>query len=85
MHLAPGHVSLKAMSFPGPFDVFASFADEEHAETVEDTFIAIGFDFATILSSSFCSCILFVIVLEQLIKLEFIAQQVQVKWLMLTK
>ena len=34
------------------FDAFGSFADEELAETVEDRFIAIGFDFATILSSS---------------------------------
>ena len=39
----------------------------------------------TILSSPFCSCILFAIVLEQLVKLEFVAQQVELKWLMLNK
>ena len=36
-------------------------------------------------SSPFCSCILFAIVLEQLIKLEFLAQQVELKWLTLNK
>ena len=61
------------------------FADEELAGTCKDKFIAVGFDFATILSSSFCSCILFAIVLGQLIKLEFLAQQVELKWLMLNK
>ena len=55
------------------------------AETVEDRFMTIGLDFATILSSSFCSCILFAIVLRQLIKLNFSAQQVELKWLMLNK
>ena len=55
------------------------------AETIKDRFIAIGFDFATILSSSLCSCILFAIVLEQPIKLEFSAQRVELKWLMMNK
>ena len=32
------------------------FADEELAGTIQDKFIAVGLDFATILSSSFCSC-----------------------------
>ena len=59
--------------------------NEELAGTCEDKFIAVGFDFATILSSSFCSCILFAIVSGQLIKLEFLAQQVELKWLMLNK
>ena len=49
---------------------------------VEDKFIAISFDFATIISSSsFCSCILFAIVLEQLVKLS----AAELKWLMLNK
>ena len=61
------------------------FADEEFAGTCKDKFIAASFDFAAILSSSFCSCILFAIVLGQLIKLEFLAQQVELKWLMLNK
>ena len=61
------------------------FAYEEFAGTCEDKFIAASFDFATILSSSFCSCILFAIVLGQLIKLEFLAQQVELKWQMLNK
>ena len=75
----------EAVRFAGPFDAIGSFADEELAETIEDKFIAIGLDFATILSSSFCSCILFAIVLGQLIKLEFFTQQAELKWLMLDK
>ena len=51
----------------------------------EDKFIALDFDFATIRSSPFCSCILFAIVLGQLTKLEFLALQVELKWLMLNK
>ena len=74
-----------AMSFPGSEDVIRFFADEELAGTVEDKFIAAGLDFATLLSSSFCSCTLFAIFLGQLIKLEFLAQQVELKWLMLNK
>ena len=70
---------------PGLFDAIGSFADEELAETVEDRFVTVGFDFATILSSSFCSCMMFAIVLVQLIKLEFLAQQVELKLLMLNK
>ena len=38
------------------------------------SFIAVDLDFPTILSSSFCFFILFVIALGQLIKLEFLAQ-----------
>ena len=40
----------EAVSFPKPSDAIRSFADEELAETVEDKFISIGFDFATSLS-----------------------------------
>ena len=43
------------------------------------------FDFATLLSSPSCSCILFAIVLGQLVKLEFLAQHVELKWLTLDK
>ena len=71
------------MSFPGPLDAIGSFADEEHAGTVQDRLIAASLDFATIISSPFCSCTLFAIVLVQLIKLEFLAQQVELKYLML--
>ena len=49
------------------------------------SFITIGLDLATILSSSFCSYILFAIVLGQLIKLEFLAQERELKWLMLNE
>ena len=56
-----------------------SFADEELVETVEDRFIAVDFDFDTLLSSSFCSFTLFAIVVGQLIKLEFLASQVELK------
>ena len=44
---------------------------EELVETVKARFIVIGFDFATILSSPSCSCILFVIVSVQLVKVKF--------------
>ena len=74
-----------AMSIPGLLDANGLFADEELAGTCEDKFIAADFDFATILPSPFCSCILFAIVLAQLIKLEFFAQQVELEWLMLNK
>ena len=73
------------MSFPGSEDAVGFFADEELAGTDEDRFIAVGLDFATILSSSFCSYTLFAIFLGHLIKLEFLAQQVELKWLMLNK
>ena len=43
-----------ALSIPGLFDAIGWFTDEEFAETVEIRFIVVGFDFATILSSSFC-------------------------------
>ena len=71
------------MSIPGSLDATGHVADGELVGTCEDKFIAVDFDFATILSSPSCSCILFAIVLEQLIKLVFLAQQVQLKWLML--
>ena len=73
------------MSIPGLLDGIGLFADEELVEAWEDRFIAVDFDFATLLSSPLCSCILSAIVLEQLIKLEFWAQQVELKWLMLNK
>ena len=50
----------------------------------EDRFIATSRDMDTTLSSSFCSCILFAIV-EQLIKLIFLVQQVELKWQLLNK
>ena len=52
----------RCFEFPGLLDAIESFADEELVETVEDRFIAVGLDFATIPSSSFCSCTLFAIV-----------------------
>ena len=63
-----------AMSVPGLLDAIGLFTDEELARTCEDKFVAEDFNFATIISTPFCSCILFAIVLEQLIKLEFLAQ-----------
>ena len=61
-------------------------ADEELVGTTEDRFIAAGFDFCPqFFVLLFCSCILFAIVLVQLIKLELLAQQVELKWLMLNK
>ena len=75
----------EALSFPGRLDAIGSFADEKLAGTVEDKFIAVVLDLATIISSSFCSCTLFAIVLGQLVELEFLSQQIEVKWLMLNK
>ena len=76
---------LEALSIPGLFDATRLFTDEELVETLTARFIAVGFDFATILLSPSCSCILFAIVLEQLIKLEFLEQQVELKCLVLNK
>ena len=75
-----------AMSIPGLLDAIGLFAFEELVGTCEDKFIAVDFDFATRLYSSlFCSCIVFGIVLGQRIKLELLAQQVELKWLMLNE
>ena len=73
------------MSFPGSEDAIRFFEDEELAGTVEDKFIAVGLDFATILSSSICSCTLFAIFLVQLIKLESFAQHKKLKWMILNR
>ena len=59
------------LSIPGLFDATGLFTDEELVETVKDRFIVAGFDFATILFSPSCSCILFAIVSVQLVKLKF--------------
>ena len=50
-----------SIEYPWLFDAIGCFTDEELVETVDVRFMAVGFDFATILSS-FCSCILFAIV-----------------------
>ena len=63
---------LHASGFPVPPDPSVPenglFTDEELATA---KFIAVGFDFATILLCSFCSCILFAIVWVQLVKLKY--------------
>ena len=76
---------LRSYEYPQLLDAIGLFEDEELVGTWEDRFVAVDFDFATLLSSPFCSCILFAIVFAQLIKLEFLAQQVELKWLMLNK
>ena len=76
---------LEALSIPGLFDAIGLFTDEELVETETARFIDVGLDFATILLSSFCSCILFATVSVQLVKLKFLAQQRELKWLMLNK
>ena len=58
---------------------------EELVETMKARFIVVGFDFATTLSSPSCSCILFAIVLRQLVKLKFWEQQSKLKWLILNR
>ena len=68
-----------AASIPGLLYAIRLFADEELVGTWEDKFVVVEFDFATLPSSPFCSCILFATVLGQLIKLEFLAQQRELK------
>ena len=60
-----------ALSIPGLFDAIGFCTVEELVETETAKFIVVGFDFATILFSPSCSCILFAIVLVQLVKLKF--------------
>ena len=76
---------LGAWSLPGLLDAIGLFIDEELVATELVRFIAVGLDFATILFSSDCSCILFAILSVQLIKLKFLAHQRELKWLMLNK
>ena len=64
-------VSLQLWVFPGFLDAIGIFGIEELARTCEDRFTAADVDFTTILSSPFSSCILFAIVVGQLIKLDF--------------
>ena len=65
------------MSIPGLLDAIGLDAAME-----DDRFIAASRDLDTTISS-FCSCILFAIVVVQLFKLKFLVQQVELKWLML--
>ena len=74
-----------ALSIPGLLDPIRRVADEELVGTWEGQFVAVDFDFATMISSPFCSCILFAIILVQLIKLEFLPQQVDMKFRMFNK
>ena len=78
-------VDLEAFSIPGLLDAIGLFTDEELVRTQMTKFVAVGLDFATILFSSFCSCIIFAILPVKLIKLKFLAQQRELKWLMLNK
>ena len=55
-----------AMSIHGLLDAIGLFADEDLVGTWEDKFIAVDFDFATLFSSPFRSCILFASVLGSL-------------------
>ena len=61
------------------------FAQLKNLSQTCDTKFNVGFDFATILFSPFSSCILFAIVLGQLVELKFREQQAELKWLMLHK
>ena len=63
--------------YPRLLDAVGRFTDEELAATEPVWFIAVGLDFDTILFSSDCSCILFAILSVQLIKLRFLAHQME--------
>ena len=67
---------LGALSIPRLLDAIGLFTDEELVETEMATFVAVGLDFATTLFSSFCSCILFAILLVQLLKRKFFFRHV---------
>ena len=56
-----------ALSITRLFDAIGWFTDEELVETIDVRSIAVRFDVATVLSSSFCSCVLFAIDLAQLV------------------
>ena len=62
---------LEALRISGLFDAIKLFTDEQLVETVTARFSAVGFHFATIQLSYFCSCILFAIVSGQLVELKF--------------
>ena len=64
-----------ALCVPGLFDAIGFGTVEELVETENAKFVVVGLDFATILLSLLCSCIVLAIVLVQLIKLKFWAQQ----------
>ena len=73
-----------ALSVRGLFDAIRLCIVEELVAACETKF-NVGFDFATILSSPFSSCFLFVIVSRQLVELKFWEQQTELKWLMWNK
>ena len=60
-----------ALSISGLFDAIGFCKVEELVETERARFIVVDFDFATILLSPSCSCILFAIILVKLVKLKF--------------
>ena len=74
----------EAIGISGLLDTIGLGAVEELVAIKEEVFIAAGRDLDTTLSSSFRFCILFAAV-EQLIKLNFLVQQVELKWLILNK
>ena len=74
---------LEALSVPCLLDASGLFTEEELVGKDLTRVIADCLDFAAILFSSFCSCILLAILSVQLIKLKFSAQQRELKWLML--
>ena len=67
-----------ALSISGLFDAIGLCSVEELVAAWEARF-NVGFDFATILSSPFSSCILFAIVSGQLVELTFWEQQTELK------
>ena len=74
----------EAIGITGLLDAIGLDAVEELVAMEEDRFIAAGRDLDTTRSSSSCSCIFFAIV-KQLLKLKFLVQQVELKWLVLNK
>ena len=67
---------LEALCIPGLLDAIGLFTDEELVASEQVRFVVVGLDFATVLFSSDCSCVLFgILSVMQLIKLKFLSQQ----------
>ena len=76
---------LEALSIRGLLDAIGLFTDKNLSNQWRPGSSLLAWISPQSCFSSFSSCILFAIVLVQLVNLEFLAQQVELKWLMLNK
>ena len=73
------------LGISGLFEAIRTLHNRRTCRDKSDKGSSSALDFATILFSPSCSCILFAIVLVQLVKLNFKAQQRNLRWLMLNR